>query len=33
MTPSAASLEVAGGGNAWKVNIVGDWSLAAIPAL
>jgi phospholipid/cholesterol/gamma-HCH transport system permease protein len=33
MTPSAASLEVAGGGDAWKLNIVGDWSLAALPAL
>ena len=33
MTPPAASLEVSGGGNAWKLSIIGDWSLASIPAL
>ena len=33
MTPSAASLEVAGGGDAWTLKLTGDWSLAMIPVL
>jgi len=33
MTPAAASIEISGGGDAWKLNIVGDWSLASIPQL
>jgi phospholipid/cholesterol/gamma-HCH transport system permease protein len=33
MTPSAASLEVAGGGNAWTLKVAGDWTMAMIPTL